>query len=125
MPGSTPTLRDMVKAARDRGQTLRQLAQRAIDPETGQPASYSLFHDIEHGNVKRAPAVEHLRAIAVALNRPFEEVRQAAIIEYLPAKIDTKALLEQADHLEAEAERLKAIAARQMEGEGAGERETA
>lgn len=119
---SPPTLRDMVKAARDRGQTLRQLAQRAIDPETGQTASYSLFFDIEHGKLSRAPAIEHVRAIAVALNQPFEAVRQAAIREYLPEKIDADALLERARQLSAEAERLTGIAERQT---GAGEKPAA
>jgi transcriptional regulator with XRE-family HTH domain len=127
MPGSTPTLlRDMVKDALASGRTYRQLAERAVDPETKQTASFALLNDIARGNVNRAPSVAHLRAIAVALDQPFEKVRQAAIDEYLPEKIDTRALLEQADQLEAEAERLKAIAERQMGGgESAGERDTA
>lgn len=95
------------------------MAERAVDPETGQTASFSLFHDIERGRVNRAPSVEHLRAISVALGKPFEAVRQAAIAEYLPERIDTDALLERARQLDAESKRLTEIAQRQAgTGEG-------
>lgn len=85
MPSSTPTLRDMVQDALDRGQTYKQLAERAVDPETSQRASPALLNDIVRGNVTRAPTVAHLRAIAAALAKPYEAVRRAAIAQWLPA----------------------------------------
>lgn len=85
MPSSSPTLRDMVNEARDHGQTYKQLAARAIDPETGQRASLSLIHDLARDKVDRMPYDYHLRAIAVALSKPYEQVRRAAIAQWLPA----------------------------------------
>lgn len=123
MPGSTPTLRDMVKDALDRGQTYRQLAERAVDPQTGQTASLALINDIARGQVNRAPSVIHLRALAAALERPFEAVRQAAIRQWLPAangEADAGALLAEARELTAAAAHLAERAERMMEGGEAG-----
>lgn len=140
MPGnSTPTLlRDMVQDALDRGQTYRQLAERAIDPETKQTASFSMLNDIARGNVKRAPSIAHLRAIAAALGKPLEAVRQAAINEYLPTEAEgaqapadpesaaEHALLEQARQAEQLAQELRRLAAGTPgPGESATERESA
>lgn len=87
MPPSTPTLRDMVKEAR-RSLTLDQLAERAVDPESGERASRGLLYDLERGAVNRPPT-GHLRAIAVALGKPYEVVRRAAIAQWLPAEDGT------------------------------------
>jgi len=85
MPAS-PTLRDMVKDALDSGQTYTQLAERAIDPQTGQKASLALLNDIGRGKVGRMPYDYHLRAVAAALQKPYEAVRRAAIAEWVPAE---------------------------------------
>lgn len=99
MPGSTPTLRDMVNGARDRGLTYRQLAERAVDPETGQKASFALLNDLARNKVDRMPYDYHLRAIAAALGEPYERVRQAAIRQWVPpedGENDTQALRHEA-----------------------------
>jgi len=99
MPGSsTPTLRDMVKDALDRGQTLDQLAERAVDPVTGETASRGHFFDLSKDNVNRMPTAGRLRAVAVALGKPYEAVRAAAIAQWLPA-----------DESSAEAERAEIV----------------
>ncbi|HTJ68583.1 MAG TPA: hypothetical protein VL551_13695 [Actinospica sp.] len=84
MPEQSPTLRDMIKSERDNGVTYRQLGSRAVDEVTGKRASASMFYDIDTGKLDRMPHEHHLRAIAVALHRPYEEVREAAIAQWLP-----------------------------------------
>lgn len=86
MPASTPTLSDMVKEALDRGQTYDQLAERAIDPDSGEKASRGLLYDLSRGTVRRVPTEGHLRAVAIALGKPYETVRRAAIAQWLPAE---------------------------------------
>jgi hypothetical protein len=85
MPEQPPTLRDMLKAARDRGQTYEQLEAFAIDPETGERASRSLLNNIVLDKVDRMPYDYHLRAIAAALKVPYETVRRAAITQWIPS----------------------------------------
>ena len=83
----SPTLRDMIQDALARGATYRKLEALAIDPVSGKKASYALFNNIVLGNRKEdtMPSQEHLRAIAAALQVPYERVRQAAIAQWVPA----------------------------------------
>jgi transcriptional regulator with XRE-family HTH domain len=131
MPGSTPTLRDMVIQAR-RSLTLDQLAERAYDPESGETASRGLLYDLERGAVNRPP-VGRLHAIAAALGKPYEVVRQAAIAQWLPAE-DAHAeqspaereILEKVDRAAAELQELsRMLGGKPGPGESATERETA
>jgi hypothetical protein len=85
MPEQSTTLRDMINAELENGSSLRKLAERAIDPITGKRASASLFFDIVNSKLDRAPRDYHVRAIAVALRAPYEQVRQLAIAQWLPA----------------------------------------
>ena len=131
MPASNPTLRDMVQDAVDRGQTLEQLESNAVDPVTGKRASKSLFSRIKRGEVDRVPNDFHLRAIAAALGRPYELVRQAAIVQWLPAEdgaaTDDESLLREMKRLADEGERIRQQAARlieRAEQQGAGEEPT-
>lgn len=113
MPEQSTTLRDMIEAARDRGATYRDLAARAIDPETGEKASYGLINNIVLGKNGHAPEPKHLRAIAAALQVPYERVRQGAIAQWLPADADTGAAdlaVPGREQLRAEALRLRKIA---------------
>lgn len=133
MPTSTPTLRDMIQGALDRGQTYEQLEKRAIDPQTKEPVSRSMMNNIVNRKVGRMPYDYHLRAIAAALEQPYETVRRAAIAQWLPADVEgadnsavERALLDQAKRLEREAEELRRLAGGQPgPGESAAERETA
>lgn len=133
MPGSTPTLRDMVQDALDRGQTLDQLEERAVDPVTGKRASRAFLSRVKRDDVDRMPNDYHLRAIAVALGKPYEVIRRAAIAQWLPAEevgsdnnAVERALLEQASRLEREAQELRRLASGQPgPGEAAAGRESA
>lgn len=100
MPGSPPTLRDMVQDALDRGQTLEQLESKAVDPQTHKRTSKSFFSRIKRDEVDRVPTDYHLRGIAAALGAPYEAVRRAAIAQWLPGGDDSDGeLREQVQHL--------------------------
>lgn len=87
MPEQSPTLRDMIKDYKERsGLTYEQIAERAIDPVTSEPASGPFINNIALGNVARIPVPYHLRAIAAALEVPYGVVRAAAINQWLPAE---------------------------------------
>lgn len=84
MPEQPPTLRDMIIRAVASGTTFESLGERAIDPDTGKVASRAYLNDVANGKVKRIPEAEKLRAIAAALDVPYEFVRRAAIAQWLP-----------------------------------------
>jgi len=77
-------LRDMVKQAHDNGQSYADLAAHSVDPDTGVHAVPSYLHRIAAGKAERIPSVPHLRAIAAGLGVPYEQVRQAAIAQWMP-----------------------------------------
>lgn len=84
MPEQPPTLRDMIKEAIADGTTYEQLANRARERFPGSRLSGSHLNNIALGNVSRMPTPDRLRAIAGALNVPYERVRQAAITQWVP-----------------------------------------
>lgn len=122
MPGSTPTLRDMIQeAAKPRGpMTYEQLAKRAQD--SGENISGAYLNKIALNKVSRPPTAAHVRAIAAALGQPYERVRQAAIRQWWPADAaepNPDALIQEARRIAAEAARFADAVER---GSAAGER---
>jgi hypothetical protein len=110
MPEQSTTLRDMIQNALDRGDTYRKLAARAIDPITGETASYGLFNNIVLGKTRTAPEPYHLRAIAAALGTTYETVRQAAITQWLPAEEPAASKADERQRAREQAEQAQAIA---------------
>lgn len=108
MPEQSTTLRDMILEARDGGETYRGLAARAIDPVTGETASYGLINNIVLGKNRAMPEAAHLRAIAAALRVPYEQVLQAALAQWYPAEERAQNDHETTAQLVADAERLRA-----------------
>ena len=98
MPASPPTLRDMIQAAIDAGQTYEQLAKRVQDGNN-ESVSGAYLNKIALGKVARMPSVGHLRAIAVAIGQPYERVRQAAIRQWLPAEDPEEDVEQKAERL--------------------------
>ena len=78
----TRPLSRMIRQAAERLR-YEDLADRSVDPETGQQASRALLNNIANGNVKRMPPLPHLRAIAAGLGVPIDVVRQAAARQWL------------------------------------------
>ena len=107
----SPTLRDMIQEAIDRGASLRDLQDSAVDPVTGERVGKDTISKIRRGDMNRMPMEHHLRGIAAALKQPYERVRQAAIAEWLPGDDGTPGLTdEEREELRTEALRLQAVA---------------
>jgi transcriptional regulator with XRE-family HTH domain len=84
MPEQPTTLRDMINKVLASGVTYRQLAERAIDPDSGATVSRGQLNKIARGDAPRMPEDGKLRAIAAALRAPYESVRQAAVAQWFP-----------------------------------------
>jgi transcriptional regulator with XRE-family HTH domain len=112
MPEQSPTLRDMIQRALSGGLTLRELADRALDPRSGESVSKDTINKIALGRVTRMPTEAHLRGIAAGLKLPYERVRQAAIEQWLPADDPTNSEAEERERLLAEAKQMRADADR-------------
>lgn len=106
----SPTLRDMIQDAIDRGASLRDLQDAAVDPMTGERVGKDTISKIRRGDMNRMPMEHHLRGIAAALEQPYESVRQAAIAEWLPGEGARALTDEEREELRAEALRLQAVA---------------
>lgn len=121
MPEQAPTLRDMIEKAIADGRTLRDLEARAID-EHGNRIRKDTIRKIRHGLIERMPLEGQLRAIAVALGIPYERVRQAAILQWVPPDAPSTAADIPDDRraqLIAEAQRLHDLTGRILAGEEA------
>ncbi|MET8627954.1 hypothetical protein ABZW30_30145 [Kitasatospora sp. NPDC004669] len=79
---STP-FADMVReAAEPDGVTYRKLAERAIDPRTGQSLNHNALWKIANGDpIKISPWI--VRAVAVAIDRDERDVQLAAAEQYI------------------------------------------
>lgn len=110
MTEQPPTLRDLVNAALASGKTYDQLMKRAVDPVTGEKPSRGYLNRIAKGTVKQAPLPHDLRAIAAALDKPYETVRRAAITQWLPADDEIRDPEAIRDEVIGEARRLRDLA---------------
>lgn len=73
----------LVRAANDAGDSYAQLADRAIDPQTGTTLSKPYIQKLATNAVTVAPSPERLRALAVALRKPLRVVQRAAAVQFL------------------------------------------
>ncbi|GAA0453733.1 hypothetical protein ACFQ2B_27595 [Streptomyces stramineus] len=78
-------LSQLVREANDdgNGDSYQKLAERAVDPETGEGVSKPYLHKLATNSVTQAPSPARLRAIAAALRKPLSVVQRAAAIQYL------------------------------------------
>lgn len=65
------------------GCSYQLLADRAIDPESGEQLSKPYLQKLGSGNATTAPKPHALRALSVALRKPLAVVQRAAAIQYL------------------------------------------
>lgn len=87
-----PTLSDMIRKEVDKGVTYAELEKRAADPATGASRiSDSQINRYALGTATRMPTEEQARGLADALRMPYEQVRQAAIAQWLPAEEERSA----------------------------------
>jgi hypothetical protein len=73
----------LVREANDAGESFQDLADRALDPQTGTRVSKPYLHKLATNNVATAPSPERLRAIAASLRKPPAVVQRAAAVQYL------------------------------------------
>lgn len=82
----SPTRDDLsalVRQANDDGESFQHLADRAVDPETGETLSKPYFQKLARNRVTTTPTPARLRAIAAALRTPLSVVQRAAAAQYL------------------------------------------
>ena len=65
------------------GQSVRELARRARDPESGIRPSHGWLQDIVNGHMDRAPDLRRLRALAVAMGEPVETLARLSAAQWL------------------------------------------
>ncbi|WP_157879963.1 XRE family transcriptional regulator [Streptomyces natalensis] len=76
----------LVREANDAGASYQQLADRAVDPETGEQLSKPYMQKLATNAVTTAPNAARLRAIAAALRQPLTVVQRAAARQFLDYK---------------------------------------
>ena len=73
----------LVREVNDAGDSYQQMADRAVDPETGETVSKPYLQKLATNAVTSAPTPSRLRAIAAGLRKPLTLVQRAAAIQYL------------------------------------------
>lgn len=73
----------LVREANECGHSFQELADRGVDPLTGERVSKPYLHKLATNGVAGAPSPERLRAIAAALGKPLVVVQRAAAAQYL------------------------------------------
>ena len=63
--------------------SVRVLADRSVDPETGTQAKFGWISKVERGESTDAPPAAVLRALAVGLSLPLRVLQEAAAAQYL------------------------------------------
>jgi hypothetical protein len=73
----------LIKEANDAGLSYGQMAERAIDPRSGEGVSKQYLQKIAQTPPAKPPTPTQLRAIAVALRHPENRVKEAAAEQWL------------------------------------------
>lgn len=76
----------LVREANDDGASYQQLADRAIDPQTGEQLSKPYMQKLATNAVTTAPNAARLRAIAAGLRKPLAVIQRAAAVQFLDYK---------------------------------------
>ncbi|MEU8886682.1 XRE family transcriptional regulator [Streptomyces sp. NPDC048442] len=77
-------LSDLVRRRRaELGISLRTLAERSIDPLSGEQAKFGWISKLENNKPTDTPSEELLRALAAGLELPLRVVQEAAAAQYL------------------------------------------
>lgn len=63
--------------------SLRTLAERSVDPETGETAKFGWISKVENRKPTDAPTPAQLRGLAIGLDLPVRSLQQAAAAQYL------------------------------------------
>jgi len=73
----------LVREANDAGASYGDIAQRAVDPETGEKLSKPYVNNLARGQVDNPPRAWMLRALAAGLRQPESVVKAAAAAQWM------------------------------------------
>lgn len=82
-PAPIGALSQLIQEALDKGASYGKLADRAIDPETGETVSKPYLQRVVKNPPVNPPTVPMMRAIAAALQKPFRHVQEATAKQWL------------------------------------------
>lgn len=82
-PSPVGALSQLIQEALDKGDSYGKLAERAIDPETGETVSKPYLQRVVKNPPANPPSVPMMRAIAAALRKPFRHVQEATAQQWL------------------------------------------
>ena len=82
-PAPSGALSQLIQEALDNGDSYGKLAERAIDPETGETVSKPYLQRVVKNPPANPPTVPMMRAIAAALRKPFRRVQEATAKQWL------------------------------------------
>lgn len=82
-PSPVGALSQLIQEALDKGESYGRLAERAIDPETGETVSKPYLQRVVKNPPANPPTVPMMRAIAAALRMPVRRVKEATARQWL------------------------------------------
>lgn len=82
-PSPPGALSQLIQEALDQGDSYGRLADRAVDPETGETVSKPYLQRVVKNPPANPPTPPMMRAIAAALRVPFRRVQEAAARQWL------------------------------------------
>jgi hypothetical protein len=82
-PPTLGALSHLIQEALDKGDSYQRLADRAIDPDSGQTVSKPYLQRVVKNPPANPPTVPMMKAIAKALGKPFERIQEATAKQWL------------------------------------------
>ncbi|WP_405941560.1 hypothetical protein [Streptomyces sp. NBC_00207] len=82
-PGPLGALSRLIQEALDEGFSYQQIAERAVDPETGATVVKQYLHKLVKNPPANPPKPHELRAIAVGLRKSERRIKEAAAQQWL------------------------------------------
>ena len=82
-PAPIGALSQLIQEALDEGNSYQRLADRAIDPETGETVSKPYLQRVVKNPPANPPTPQMMRAIAAALDKPFRRIQEATAQQWL------------------------------------------
>lgn len=82
-PAPIGALSQLIQEALDKGDSYQKLADRALDPETGETVSKPYLQRVVKNPPANPPTVPMMKAIAAALGKPFKRVQEAVAEQWL------------------------------------------
>lgn len=82
-PTTAGALSQLIQEALDKGDSYQRLADRALDPATGETVSKPYLQRVVKNPPANPPTVPMMQAIAAALGKPFPRIQEAVAKQWL------------------------------------------